>query len=128
LLSLNRILTIVLVIIAISGISITAYILEENVMNAYDSEISYKIMKLPLAYDYSCDTNNEEVFVTITNMGSKAVTDLTVSVSNPVCVGSVSGLPSMLNKSSTLSFTVSSTETNGTIIVAGNYTLVTINF
>ena len=129
LLSLNRILTITLVVIAIIAASVTVYILEENAINSYGSEISYKVTKLPLTFDSSCGTNSEEVGVSLTNMGSKTVTDLTVNVSNPVCVGAVPvDLPTMLNKSSTLTFSVSSTDMNGTITVAGNYTLVTISF
>jgi len=127
--SLNRILTITLAIVAIIAISLTVYIIEENVTNSYNSEISYEITKLPIAYDYSCDTNDTAINVVLSNKGTKDVADFTVSVTNPVCVSAVpDSLPSIFNQSSTLRFTVYSNDVNGTITVAGNYTLVSISF
>ena len=126
--SLSRILTITLAVVAIAAVSVTIYIAEENVINSYSSEISYQITKLPVAYDYTCDANNQEVNVVLTNKGTKVVADFSVSVTNPVCAGAVPELPSAFNQSSTLKFSVFSTNTNGTITVAGNYTLVSINF
>ena len=58
-------------------------------VNSYNSEISYQITKLPVAYDYSCGANDTGINVILTNKGMKAVTDFTVSVSNPVCAGAV---------------------------------------
>ena len=127
--SLSRILTITVVIIGVIAVSLTIYIFEENALNAYGSRISYEITKLPVTYDYSCDTNSQQVEVFLTNTGTRTVSYFTVSVSNPVCVGAIPNtLPSVFNHSSTLTFMVSSMATNGTITIAGNYTLVTINF
>ncbi len=127
--SLNRILTITLAIVAIVAISLTVYIFEENVINSYNSEISYEITKLPIAYDYSCGANDTGINVVLTNKGTKVVADFSVSVSNPVCAGAVpANLPSIFNQSSTLKFTVYSSDINGTITVTGNYTLVSISF
>jgi molybdopterin biosynthesis enzyme MoaB len=128
LLSLNRILTITLAIVAIIAISLTVYIVEENAVNSYSSEISYQITKLPVVFDYSCDTNDTQINVVLTNQGTKAVTDFTVSVTNPACVGAIPSLPSIFKQSSTMNFTVLSSSINGTINIAGNYTLVSINF
>jgi len=126
--SLNRILTITLAVVAIVAISLTIYIVEVNVANSYSSEISYQITKHPVVYDYSCDTNDTQVNVVLTNHGTKTVTDFSVSVTNPACVGAVSPVPPTFNRSSTINFTVLSTSLNGTINIAGNYTLVSINF
>ena len=127
--SLSRILTITLVVVAVIAVSLMIYIFEENAMNAYGSKISYQITKLPITYDYSCSTNSQLVEVFLANRGNKTVSDFAVSISNPVCVGAVPNtLPSVFNRSSTLVFTLSSIDTNGTITITGNYTLVTINF
>lgn len=126
--SLSKILTIAVIVLAIAAVASLAYIQYAAMKNSYNAKIQVSFVKSPVAYDYSCNTNDYQIYFMIDNTGSKNVADLSVSISNPLCVGAIPSLPKILNVSSTLSFYAQSSAENGTLIISGNNTFVEIKF
>lgn len=128
LIQVSKILTFAVVILALLAIIAVAYsqILVEK--NSYNADIQVSVVKSPVVYDYSCDENDYQIHFVIDNIGSENVRDLSISITNPICVGAVPSLPQTLNSSSTLSFYAQSTRSNGTLTISGNNTFVQIKF
>ena len=125
---LSKILTITVFVLALITVSVVSYNQFQASRNSYNSEIKYSFSRFPLAYDYSCSENDYQIHFAITNTGDKNITNFSVSVTNPLCVGGNPLLPSMLKALSTVSFYVQSTNPNGTLTLSGNNTLVQIKF
>lgn len=121
-------LSIAVIVLAISAVSAIAYTQFQASRDNYNSKIQYSFIKTPVAYDYSCDENDYQIYFVIDNIGSKNVIDLSVSITNPLCEDAVPPLPASLNASSSLSFYVQSTQQNGTLTLSGNNTFVQISF
>ena len=64
----------------------------------------------------------------ITNTGDENVVNLSASITDPLCVGGFPMLPPTLKASSTISFYVQTTTSNGTLSISGNNTFVQIRF
>jgi hypothetical protein len=126
--SLSKILSIAVIILAIAAVSVLGYTQFLAMKNSYNSKIQVSFVKSPVAYDYSCNTNDYQIYFMIDNTGSKNVADLSVSISNPLCVGGIPSLPQTLNASSMLSFYAQSSAENGTLTISGNNTFVEIKF
>ncbi|SRR5579875_2814225 len=129
LVSSSRILTIAVVVLAIVAISGLAYNQYVTLRDSYNSEIKVSYFKSQPAYDYSCGSPDYQIYFTIANTGEKKVVDLSISLSNPLCVGSLpTSLPTALNASSTVSFVAQSTSANGTLTISGNNTFLQVKF
>lgn len=125
---LSKFLTIALVILAIITVSVVSYNLIQSSKNSYNSEIKYSFSRSPLVYDFSCGENDYQIHFTITNIGEKNVEHISVTVTNPICVGGSPVVPASLNASSALDFYVQTTNPNGTLTISGNNTLVRVRF
>ena len=123
---LATLLTVVLVVLA--SISIIVLMKEQSETSSEYQSISYSFARISLRYDYSCDENVYGLYIGLTNNGSKFVQNLTVSVTNGLCVGSVPPLPSFLSQRQTIHFYVYTSSPNGTISVTGNNTDFSIRF
>lgn len=126
--SLSKILSILVVVLAVAAISVVAYTQLIAIKNSYNTKIDVSFTKSPVAYDYSCGSNDYQIYFVIDNTGSKSVVGLSVSITNPDCDGGVPSLPQILNASSTISFDAQTTTENGTLIISGNNTFVQIKF
>jgi hypothetical protein len=127
-LSFSRVLTIAVIVLAIIALSAFAYATYLTSIYSYNSAIQYSFTKSPSSYDYSCDVNDTQIFFTIKNSGTKNIVGLSLSITNPLCVGSLPVEPSVFNASSSLNFFAQSTSVNGTLTLSGNNTYVPINF
>ena len=125
---LSKILTIAVMVLAIITVLVVSYNLLEASKNSYNSQIESSFSRSPLVYDYSCGENDYQIHFTITNTGVKNVEHLSVTVTNPICVGGNPVVPASLNASSTLNFYVQTTNQNGTLTISGNNTLVQVKF
>jgi|GEM_PF-1922906 hypothetical protein len=94
----------------------------------YGRNLSVSLSRLKSSYDYSCDQSVNALYVTVRNLGMKDVSDLSVTITNPLCFGSVSPLPSNLPPLGNLGFYVYSTKPNGTLTIGGNNTYVSVTF
>jgi hypothetical protein len=126
--SFSRILTIAVIALAIVAISSLIYSQSLITNNSYNSEIQVSFTKSPVAYDYSCGTNDYQIHFVIRNTGSKNVVGFSVSITSPLCAGSLPSIPDSLNASSTVAFYAQSSSENGTLTISGNNTLVQVNF
>ncbi|MHB8568037.1 MAG: hypothetical protein ACYC7D_11750 [Nitrososphaerales archaeon] len=124
----SRSLTIIVAIFAAIALVATVYAAYVTSLNSYSTNISYTVNKLSPEYDYSCGQHIQGLYVILKNHGSKTVDDFSVSISSPLCKGAVPPLPQVLNASFAMKFYVYSTQTNGTISVSGNNTLIEIKF
>lgn len=125
---LSRVLTIALVLFAIVATGAAAYSYFTSTIYSYTPSVKYSISKISPEYDYSCSQPIQGIYVILDNSGAKSIQGFAVSVSNPLCKGAVPPLPSQLGGNASLKFYVYSTETNGTITVRGNNTLLQIKF
>jgi hypothetical protein len=128
LIPLSKVLSILVVVLAVLAVSVIAYTQILLVRNSYNSKIEVSFSKSPVAYDYSCSSNDYQISFVIKNTGSKSVVGLSVSITNPDCNGGVPSLPPILNASSTISFDAQTTTENGTLSISGNNTFVQIRF
>ena len=113
---------------AIIAISVFAYSEIQIMKDSYNSKIEVSFSKSPVVYDYSCRANDYEIYFVVSNVGPKKVVDLTFSITNPLCVGSIPALPKTLNASSTMSFYAQTTTENGILTISGNNTFMQVNF
>jgi hypothetical protein len=125
---LGNLLSIILVVIACSAVAVIALgqVLQNE--DAYQSNIRYSFTRLYLNYDYSCDENVYGLYVDIINGGNKMVQNLSVSVTNELCVGSIPPLANALDAGQSIKFYIYTTEPNGTVSVTGNNTDLVIRF
>lgn len=126
--SLSRVLTILIIVFAVTVISVASYNQVLTTRNSYSSKIEYSFARSPLTYDFSCDENDYQIHFVITNTGNKNVMNLSASITNPLCVGGIPMLPQTLKASSAISFYVQTTSANGTLSISGNNTFVQIRF
>lgn len=126
--SISRVLTIALVLLTVGAIGAVAYSYYTSSLYSYTPNLKYRISKLSPQYDYSCSQPIQGIYVILDNSGQKSIQGFVVSVSNPLCKAAVPPLPSLLDENASLKFYVYSTETNGTITVSGNNTLLLIKF
>lgn len=126
--STTKLLTVIVVVLALLSISAILYSQFYTMRESYNSEIKYSFSKSPIAYDYSCDQNDQQVYFVIKNVGTKTVSDLSFSISNPLCKGSLPSLPTVLDSNSSISFYAESTGLNGTMTLSGNNTYIQIAF
>ncbi|MHB1907908.1 MAG: hypothetical protein ACYCQJ_03430 [Nitrososphaerales archaeon] len=120
--------TVLVILLAVSSVSAVLYSQYFAASKSYNSSIKYTFEKSPLAYDYSCDQNDQQIYFMIKNVGSKLVSGLAFSLSSPLCKGALPLLPNVLNASSTLDFYAQSATQNGTLTISGNNTFVVISF
>ena len=123
----SRFLTVLVIVLAVLSVSAVLYS-QYFASASYNSSIKYAFEKSPLAYDYSCDQNDQQIYFVIKNEGPKLVSDLSFSLSNPLCKGSLPLLPKTLNASSTLDFYAQSATQNGTLTISGNNTFIMVSF
>lgn len=123
---LGRVLTILVVILAL-GFAATLIFTNLEAQNQYGA-LTYSVSKLSPEYDYSCDEPVYGLYVILSNNGSKAIADFSVSISNPLCKGAVPPLTNVLLPSQHLGLYLYSTQENGTLTVSGNNTMVEISF
>jgi hypothetical protein len=124
----SRILTLFVICLGIVTVGALVYTQFFSIRDSYNPEIVYSFTKSPVTYDYSCEVNEYQVQFVIKNTGPKNVDDLSVSITNPDCEGSLPVFPSAFNSSSTLNFAAQTTAENGTLTVSGNNTFVQIMF
>ncbi len=117
-----------MVVLAISAVSVFVYTELQIMKDSYSSKIEVSFTKSPVVFDYSCGTNDYEIYFVVYNVGQKSVVDLSFSITNPLCVGSIPALQKTLNASSTMSFYSQTTSENGTLTISGNNTFVQIDF
>jgi hypothetical protein len=127
-LKLGNVLTILLILVVASTVIVLVLGQVEQNANEYQSYIKFSYSRLYLTYDYSCDQNVYGLYLTLTNAGSKMVSNFSVSVSNALCVGSVPPLPSTFYPSQSLKFYVYSADQNGTVSIMGNNTNLLVSF
>ncbi|MDG6997508.1 MAG: hypothetical protein JRN15_00145 [Nitrososphaerota archaeon] len=125
---LSKILTIAVFVLAASTASVVVYNQFQASRNSYNSEIRYSFSRSPFVYDFSCGENDYQIHFVISNAGEKNITNFSVSVTNPLCVGGNPILPHTLKGLSTVSFYIQTTSPNGTLTVSGNNTLVQVRF
>ncbi|HZW58550.1 MAG TPA: hypothetical protein VFF30_19850 [Nitrososphaerales archaeon] len=126
--SLGRILSFAAVTFAIAAALIIVLSVQEAAINSYNGEISFSATKISPSYDYSCDEPVQGIYLVISNDGPKAVSDFSVSISSPLCTGSVPTLPKILGPQSSIKFYIYSSKTNGTVTIQGNDTLLIVKF
>jgi len=117
---------IILVIAILIGVAFITY---QAVAQNYGKEIQVSFARFPNTYDFSCNTTDQELYVTVRNNGTKTVDNFMVSISNPLCVGALPlNLPSTLAPMNYTRFYVQSSSLNGTLTISGNGTLVSVEF
>ncbi|MDA4111602.1 MAG: hypothetical protein OK439_03625 [Thaumarchaeota archaeon] len=119
-----------IVVVALAATSLTALILGQYAQNSrdYGQSIENSFSRIALRYDYSCDENVYGFYVVLMNSGLKEVRNLSISITNPLCVGAVPILPESLPPGQSLKIYLYSTVQNGTIIFGGNDTQLAIHF
>ena len=126
--SLSRILSFAAIAVAIAATLVVVLSLQEVATNSYNSEISYSETKITPSYDYSCNEPVQGVYLVVSNNGQKSVDGFSVSVSSPLCAGSVPPLPNSLAPMAQIKFYVYSSKMNGTVTIQGNDTLLVVKF
>ncbi len=126
--TISRILTIAVIVLGVVALVSITYSQILASQNSYSREIQVSFSKSSVAYDYSCGATDYQIYFVLKNLGTKVVTGLSISITNPLCVGSIPTLPKTFNASSTLSFYAETTTENGTLTILGNNTYVVINF
>lgn len=126
--ALSKILTIAVFILAAITVSVVSYNQFQASRDSYNSEIKYSFSRFPFVYDYSCSENDYQIHFVVTNTGEKNITNFSVAVTNPLCVGGNPLLPETLKALTTVSFYVQSTSPNGSLTISGNNTLVQVKF
>ena len=118
--------TIAVIVFALVAISVESQMIitREN----YGQSLRYSLAKTELGFDYSCDEPVYSLLLSLTNAGSKSVDNFLVSVTNPLCVGAVSQVPSVLASGQSLELEIYSVSLNGTVTVSGNHTMLLITF
>src|SRR5579872_2938450 len=118
--SLTTILTVILIVLASS--SVFALVLGQNEFNGaeYQSNIKYSFTRISLRYDYSCDENVYGLYLNLTNTDPKSVENLSVGVTNELCVGSIPPTPSALLPDHSITLYIYTTSANGTVSITGN--------
>ena len=126
--SFSNILTLALIVLAISGTVV--FVLGQNQFDSteYASHIKYTFTRLSLRYDYSCDQNVYGLFLILKNAGSKNVENLSIAVSDELCVGSIPPIQTELRSNQSVDLYIYSTAPNGTVSVTGNDTNLFIRF
>lgn len=124
----GNILSVILIVIAASTAAVI--LLGQIGLNAneYQSEIKYSYSRVNLSYDYSCEENVFGLYLVVTNAGQKTVENLSVYVTNALCVGSVPPLTNTLYPNQSLKFYVYSSAQNGTVTIMGNNTDLLVRF
>ena len=115
-------------VLAVITVLVVGYEQFQISKRSYNSEIKYSFSRSPAVYDYSCNEYDYQMRFTFSNMGEKNVEHLSVTVTNPLCVGGNPILSTSLNASSTLGFYLQTTNPNGTLTITGNNTLVRVRF
>ena len=125
---LGQLLTIAVVVIV--SISLMAPISLQFVQNRsnYAPYMRYSLSRIPLRYDYSCDESVYGLYLVLNNSGLKVVQNLSLSITNQLCVGAIPPVPDSLLPGQTLKVYLYSTAQNGTITIRGNETEVLIQF
>ena len=125
---LGRLLTIAVVVIV--SISLTALISEQFVQNRsnYAPYMRYSLSRIPLRYDYSCNENVYGLYLVLNNSGLKVVQNISLSITNQLCVGAIPPIPDSILPGQTLKVYLYSTSENGTISISGNETELLIQF
>jgi hypothetical protein len=126
--TISRALTVAVIVVGVAALVSITYSLILAGQNSYNNDIHVSFSKSPATYDYSCGTNDYQIYFVLKNLGTKVVTGLSISITSPLCVGSVPSLPTTLDASSSLSFEAETTSENGTLTISGNNTYVLINF
>lgn len=121
-------LTMAVVAVGVISVSIFAVTQYQYAMESYQGNIVYSIQRMPVLYDYSCDENIYEIGLSVLNNGTKLVTGLSFSISNAICVGSVSNYSSTLDPRQSMTVDLYSSVQNGTITVTGNNTILLVHF
>jgi hypothetical protein len=124
----SRILTIAVFVLGIAALVSITYAQFVANQNSYNREISITFSKSPAAFDFTCKTNDYQIYFVLKNLGSKAVTGLSISITNPLCEVAIPLLPKTLNASSSISFEAQTEVQNGTLTVSGNNTFVQVGF
>ena len=115
-------------VLAVITVLVVGYEQFQISKRSYNSEIKYSFSRSPAVYDYSCNEYDYQMRFTFSNMGEKNVEHLSVTVTNPLCVGGNPILSTSLNASSMLGFYVQTTNPNGPLSITGNNTLVWVRF
>ena len=123
----GKFLTITVVVLASFSILVIVLGQIEQSREEYQS-LGYSFTRIALRYDYSCDESVYGLSVDLSNNGEKLVQNLSVSVTNGLCVGSVPPLPGSLSPGQSIQFYIYTSAPNGTISVTGNNTDLLINF
>ena len=126
--TISRVLTVAVIVFGAAALISITYTQILASQNSYNREIHVSFSKSPAAYDYSCETNDYQIYFVLKNLGTKVITGLSISITNPLCVGSIPELPTTLTASSNMSFEAETTTENGTLTISGNNTYVLINF
>jgi hypothetical protein len=116
--------------VLIAGTISVAVLLIFNVafVQNYSKNVIVSFTRQPPSYDYSCGEPVDGLFIVIRNVGPKDVSDLSVTVTNKLCAGSIPTLPSNIPPHQLIMFYVYSTKPNGTLVITGNETYVSLNF
>jgi len=117
-----------LIVFAILGVGLFIWNESNQSQMSYQHYLNYSLTKTKLSYDYSCDQQVYSLNMVLTNDGNKLVSDLSVSVSNPLCVGAIPQLPDSLAPSQQLAVDIYTTSANGTITITGNNTVLLVQF
>lgn len=125
---LSNALTIIVVILTIGTVAV--FMLGQSGLRReeYRSNLKYSYTREVPTYDYSCAENVYGLYVILTNTGAKIVDNLSVSITNPLCVGSVPPLPASLDPNQTIKLYLYSDFQNGTVTISGNNTDLQIAF
>ncbi len=124
----GKILTIMLIAFAIVGVGLFVWNESNQSQMSYQRYLNYSLTKTKLSYDYSCDQQVYSLDMVLTNDGNKLVSDLSVSVTNALCVGAIPQLPDSLVPSQQLAVDIYTTSVNGTITITGNNTVLLVQF
>jgi hypothetical protein len=117
-------------VVAVILVSLTILILGQFSQNAsnYGSQVQYSLSRIPLRYDYSCNENVFGLYLVLTNSGSKVLQNLSLSITNELCVGAILPIPNSLLPGQSLKVYLYSAQQNGTITFSGNQTELAIQF
>jgi hypothetical protein len=121
-------LTFVLVATAVVALGLFYFGQLESIQQNYNSEIGLSISRERESFDYSCDKPVYGLYLKITNTGQKVVNDLSVSITNPICAGSVPPIIPQLLPLQSQGIYVYSTAQNGTLTISGNNTMIFLKF
>jgi hypothetical protein len=126
--NLDKTLTLLLIVFAAIGVGLFVWNASNQSQLSYQDHLEYSLTKTKLGYDYSCDQNVYSLNLVVTNAGSKLLNDISVSVTNPLCVGAVPQPPNSLASGENLTMDVFTTTVNGTITITGNNTFLLVPF